>query len=108
MPTHLGQLELLVLLALLRLGENGYGVPVRKEIARTAGRRLTFATIYATLSRLEEKGLISGRLGEPGPGRGGRRKKFFVLSRAGTVALKRDLRAVERMTSGIDLSWEAP
>lgn len=106
MPTNLGHLELLVLLALLRLGENAYGIPVQREIARTAGRRLTFATIYATLSRLETKGLVASRLGPPGPGRGGRRKKFFALSGAGTLALKKSLRAVGRMTRGIDPSWE--
>ena len=98
MPTTLGHLELLVMLALLRLGDAAYGVRVQQEIARTARRRLTFATIYATL----------GRLGSPGPGRGGRRKKFFTLSGAGALALKRSLRAVDRMTHGIDQSWEAP
>jgi PadR family transcriptional regulator len=108
MPTHLGHLELLVLLALVRLGDAAYGVPVQREIARTAGRRLTFATIYATLSRLESKGLVVGRLGEAGPGRGGRRKKFFTLSGAGAVALRRSLRAVSRMTRGVVPSWEAP
>jgi len=107
-PTALGHLELLVMLALLRLGDNAYGVRVQREIARTARRRLTFATIYATLNRLEAKGLVTGRLGAAGPGRGGRRKKFFTLSGAGAVALKRSLRAVDRMTQGIDPSWEAP
>jgi PadR family transcriptional regulator PadR len=107
-PTTLGHLELLVMLALLRLGEAAYGVPVQREIARTARRRLTFATIYATLNRLESKGLVTGRLGEPGPGRGGRRKRFFTISGAGAVALKRSLRAVDRMTHGIDPSWELP
>ena len=108
MPTYLGHLELLVLLALLRLGDTAYGVPVQKEIARTARRRLTFATIYATLSRLETKGLVTSRLGEAGPDRGGRRKRFFTLSGAGALALKRSLRTVDRMTHGIDPSWQAP
>ena len=107
MPTTLGHLELLVMLALLRLGDTAYGVPVQREIARTARRRLTFATIYATLSRLESKGLVTTSLGPPGPGRGGRRKKFYTLSGAGSMALKRSLRAVDRMTQGIDQSWEA-
>ena len=108
MPTNLGNLELLVLLALLRLGDTAYGVLVQREIARTARRRLTFATIYATLSRLESKGLVTSRLGDSGPFRGGRRKKFYALSGAGSVALKRNLRAVGRMAQGIDASWEAP
>jgi len=98
----------LLIAALLRLGDTAYGVPVQKEIARTARRRLTFATIYATLSRLETKGLVTSRLGEAGPDRGGRRKKFFTLSGAGALALKRSLRTVDRMTHGIDPSWQAP
>lgn len=96
------------MLALLRLGETAYGVSVQREIARTARRRLTFATIYATLGRLESKGLVTGRLGTPGPDRGGRRKRFFTISGAGALALKRSLRAVDRMTHGIDPSWELP
>lgn len=107
MPTTLGHLELLVMLALLRLGDTAYGVLVQREIARTARRRLTFATIYATLGRLESKGLVTSRLGSPGPGRGGRRKKFFTLSGAGAIALRRSLQAVDRMTHGIDAPWEA-
>lgn len=106
MPINLGQLELLVLLALLRLGDAAYGVAVHREIAGTARRRLSFATIYATLSRLESKGLVTSRLGEAGPGRGGRRKRFFALSAIGASTLKRNLQTVKRMTRGIDPSWE--
>ncbi|HEU5218972.1 MAG TPA: PadR family transcriptional regulator [Gemmatimonadales bacterium] len=106
MPINLGQLELLVLLALLRLGDAAYGVAVHREIAGTARRRLSFATIYATLSRLESKGLVTSRLGPAGPGRGGRRKKFFALSATGAATLKRNLQTVKRMTRGIDPSWE--
>jgi PadR family transcriptional regulator PadR len=108
MGANLGHLELLVLLAVLRLGETAYGVSVQREIARTARRRLTFATIYATLSRLESKGLLSGHLGAAGPGRGGRRKKFLTLTGAGALALRRSLRTVDRMTSGLHPSWGAP
>ncbi len=106
MPINLGQLELLVLLALLRLGDTAYGVAVHREIAGTARRRLSFATIYATLSRLESKGLVTSRLGPAGPDRGGRRKKFFALTATGAATLKRSLQTVKRMTRGIDLSWE--
>jgi PadR family transcriptional regulator len=103
---HLGELEQLVLLALLRLGDDAYGVAVQREIAARARRHPSFATIYTTLSRLEEKGLIASQLGEPSPERGGRRKKHFLLRPAGRRALRASLDAVRGMTRGLDTSWE--
>ena len=64
MTPRLGELEQRVLLALLRLGHQAYGVAVQREIAARAGRTLSFATIYTTLGRLESKGLVAARLGE--------------------------------------------
>jgi DNA-binding PadR family transcriptional regulator len=105
---HLGELEQLVLLALVRLGDDAYGVAVQREIASRAGRHPSFATIYTTLSRLEDKGLIESRLGESSPERGGRRKKYFVMRAAGRRALRASLEAVRGMTRGLDTSFEAP
>jgi len=104
---HLGEFEQLVLLALLRLDDEAYGVAVHAEIARRTGRRMSFGTVYATLTRLEEKGLITSRLGEPTAARGGRRKKYFSILVPGRRALERSLRSVKRMAQGIDVSWEA-
>jgi len=73
MPDNLGELEQLVMLALLRLGEDAYGIPVQQELARVARRRATFATVYSTLQRLESKGFVKSRIGDPTPERGGRR-----------------------------------
>ena len=67
----LGEFEQLVLLAVLRLGDDAYGVPVLAEIERATGRSPTLATVHTTLSRLEAKGLVVSRLGEPTPQRGG-------------------------------------
>ena len=78
MPGRLGELEQLVLLALVRLGDDAYGVTVRREIARCTGRPASFGTIYATLARLEDKGLVDSWLGDPTPLRGGRRKFSFA------------------------------
>ena len=108
MPENLGELEQLVLLALIRLGEEAYGIPVQQELARVARRQATFATVYSTLQRLESKGLVRSRMGAPTAERGGRRKKFFEPTAAGTRALRRALQATERMTRGISPSWEAP
>ena len=108
LPTNLGELEQLVLLAIARLGEDAYGVTVRREIATRTRRDLAFGSVYTTLARLEEKGLVASHLGEPTPERGGRRKKHFVISSAGRRALQRSLHAIRSMARGIDTSWETP
>lgn len=107
-PTNLGELEQLVLLAIARLGDDAYGVTVRREIATRAKRDLVFGSVYTTLTRLEEKGLVVSHVGDPTPERGGRRKKHFVISPAGRRALQRSLRAIRTMARGIDATWETP
>ena len=107
MSENLGELEQLVLLALIRLGNEAYGIPVQQELARVAKRRATFATVYATLQRLEAKDFVRSRLGEPTAERGGRRKKYFEPTSLGTRALRRSIEATERMTQGIGPTWEA-
>ncbi len=108
MPAHLGDLEQLVLLALRRLGQEAYGVSVRQELARVARRRASFATIYSTLQRLESKGLVASRLGDPTPERGGRRKRHFTITAPGAAALRQSLAALDRMTRGLSQTSEAP
>jgi PadR family transcriptional regulator len=105
---RLGEFEQLVLLALVQLGEDAYGVPVQREIAQRTGRAVAFGTVYTTLARLEAKGLVSSRLGDPTPERGGRRKKYFEVTVAGRCAVRASLRALRTMTRGLDPSWEAP
>jgi DNA-binding PadR family transcriptional regulator len=108
MPTHLGEFEQLVLLALIRLGEDGYGVAVRDEIRQRTGRDTDFGTVYSTLARLEDKGLVTSRLGDPTPERGGRRKKHFTTSPAGRSALDRALQALRTMTRGLGPRLQLP
>jgi DNA-binding PadR family transcriptional regulator len=105
---RLGELEQLVLLALLRLGDQAYGVAVQREIAAQARRTLSFATIYTTLNRLEAKGLVATRLGEATAERGGRRKTYYTVSRGGRQAVKDSLRALRTMASGLGAAWELP
>jgi PadR family transcriptional regulator PadR len=107
-PTHLGEFEQLVLLALIRLGEDGYGISVRDEIARRAGREADFGTVYTALSRLEDKGLVRSRLGDPTPERGGRRKKHFEITPAGQKALAHALQAIRTMSRGLGAKLELP
>src|ERR1051326_314875 len=108
MPSNLGELEQLVLLALLRLGEEGYGVTVRAMLARKTRRRLSLGTIYKTLLRLEAKGLATAWLGEPTPERGGRRKKHYRVTPAGRRALTRSLNALRSLGRGLAPPWQGP
>src|SRR5262245_33185126 len=106
--SRLGDLEQLVLLALVRLGREAYGIPVRDEIAARTGREPDLGAVYSSLTRLEEKGLITSRLGEPTAERGGRRKKHFELSPAGKAALASTIRGLRSMTSGLGPRLELP
>ena len=69
---YLGQLELLVLMAVIRPAKDAYGVLISREIAEKSGREVALASVYAALERLEKKGFVSSRLGEPTAERGGR------------------------------------
>ena len=99
---YLGDFEQLVLLALLRLGDRAYGMTVRAELEETADRRVSLGAIYATLDRLESKGLVTSFLGESGPERRGRAKRFFKVRAPGVRALRVALAALDRMRDGID------
>ena len=103
----LGSLEQIVLLALVRLGEDAYGVTVRMEIEKRTGRNLSIGAIYATLARLEAKGYVSSQTGEPTAERGGRAKRHFRVEAAGLRALRTSQRAIENMSAGLRKRWEA-
>jgi len=102
----LGELEQLVLLGVMRVGDNAYGVPVHDEIQRRANRDLTLGTIYKTLTRLEEKGLVVSRVGAPTAERGGRRTRIYSVTPAGKRSLQASLRTLQRMSSGLDVGLE--
>jgi DNA-binding PadR family transcriptional regulator len=86
--TDLGDLEHLVLLAILRLGADAYGIPILEEVCARSGRAVSRATVYVALKRLEQKGLVTSRLGDSTPERGGRAKRYFTLRAAGLKALR--------------------
>ena len=98
----LGEFEQLILLALVRLGPDAYGATVRREIEERAGREVSISAVYTTLERLEQKGLVRSRLGEPTPERGGRRRRHFELLPLGARSLRDAYRALAGMTAGIE------
>lgn len=99
---HLGEFEQLVLLAVARLEDRGYGVTLRQEIEERAGRRCSLGAVYATLDRLEAKGFVSSWEGEPTAERGGRAKRLFRLEPLGARALRKARETLDRMWDGLD------
>lgn len=84
----LSDLELMLILAILRIGDDAYGVEIAREIERTGGRRVLLAAAYAALERMERSQLVASRLGNPTPERGGRAKRFFSVTPRGIRAAR--------------------
>ena len=99
----LGEFEQVVLLAVARLEGEGYGVSIRREIERRTGRDVSIGAVYATLSRLEDKELVSSYEGEAQPRRGGRARRHFRVEPAGARALEATRGMMERMWDGVEL-----
>jgi DNA-binding PadR family transcriptional regulator len=99
--TYLGGLELTVMLALLRLGEDAYGVPIAQEIERQTGREVALGSVYAALERLEGKGFLSARLGEPTTARGGRAKRYFRITSPGLREARETRYALMNLWRGV-------
>lgn len=100
---YLGELEHVVLLALARLGEQAYGARVRAEILDRTGREVTIGSLYSALDRMERKGFVSSRLGDPTPARGGKAKRFYRLQVPGIHALNQSRTMLEGLWDGLDL-----
>jgi|SRR5688572_4051850 DNA-binding PadR family transcriptional regulator len=96
----LGEFEIYVMLALDRLGADAYGITIRQEITARTGREVAIGAVYATLSRLEAKGLVAHHLSQPQPVPGGRARKYFRLSPAGERALAHSTSMLARMMRG--------
>lgn len=100
----LGEFEQMVLLAILRLGEDAYGMTVRRELEETAGRNVTFGTVYGTLERLEAKGFVTSRHADPEPVRGGRARRYFKVEPLGERAMVRGRDMMDRLWDGVQLA----
>jgi DNA-binding PadR family transcriptional regulator len=96
----LGEFEQLVLLAILRLDTNAYGMTIRREIEERVARPTSIGALYFTLNRLEQKGFVASRLGEATSERGGRAKRFFTVNPSGRQSLRKSLAAVQKMAKG--------
>jgi DNA-binding PadR family transcriptional regulator len=97
----LGHFELLVLLAVLRQENEAYGVPIAHAIEQGTGRPVVLASVYNTLDRLEEKGLVRSTVGQPTPERGGRAKRYFSITTAGLREVSAAKRALTTLWRGI-------
>jgi DNA-binding PadR family transcriptional regulator len=106
-PHGLGDLEQIVLLAVLRLGDVAYAVSVREEIQRRTDRDVTRGAVYVTLDRMERKGYLRSRLGEPTRERGGKAKRLYTVAAPGMRALRAALADTQSMLDGLppDLAW---
>jgi PadR family transcriptional regulator PadR len=97
----LGHFELLVLLALLRQGEDAYGVPIARAIEESTRKPVILASVYNTLERLEEKGLVRSTVGQPTRERGGRAKRYFAITSAGLRDVRSAKKALTSLWRGI-------
>jgi PadR family transcriptional regulator, regulatory protein PadR len=103
--SYLGELELMILLAVIRLGDDAYGVPISKELLETTGREVALGSVYAALDRLEQKEFVSSALGDPSPARGGRAKRYFRVTSKGMREATTTKQALISLWRGIP-RWE--
>lgn len=99
----MGEFEQLVLLAILRRGDDAYGMEIVDEIARRTGREVSYGAVYTTLDRLERKEFVAFRMGDPSPTRGGRARKYFRVQPEGRRALLASRAALGTMWEGVSI-----
>jgi DNA-binding PadR family transcriptional regulator len=104
----LAEFELYVMLAVARLGDDAYGVTIRQQIEKRTGRPVSVGALYATLSRLGDKGLVRFRVSDPEPVPGGRSRKHCDLTPAGKAALRHSTRMLGRMMDGLEIADGGP
>ena len=103
----LGEFEQILLLALVRLEKQAYGMAIRDEIEGRTEREVSIGSVYSALDRLERAGFVASRLGDPTSARGGRAKRFYKLERPGVVALHRSRAVLSSLWEGVNLGPEA-
>ena len=95
--SYLGEFELMLLLVVIHLGEEAYGVPISREVELHRGRSISVGSVYAALERLEAKGLIVSNLGDPTPERGGKAKRYFRITRKGLRRVRETRRVLTKL-----------
>lgn len=98
---YLGEFEQLILFSILQLGDGAFGVSIRESIEERTGRAASSGSIYTVLGRLEERGLVMSRIGEPTPGRAGRPRKYYALRTEGAKALRDSYAAIQAMAGDL-------
>jgi DNA-binding PadR family transcriptional regulator len=98
---QLGSFELMVILVLIRLGDNAYGVPICEELEKRTGRDVAIGSVYAALERLQDKGFVTSELGEPTAERGGRAKKYFHVTVRGLKEVRETQRSLVKLWNGL-------
>ena len=104
---YLGELEQIVLLAVLRLKDEAYAIPILEQIEEQTGRTVARGALYTALDRLETKGCVRSRLGDPLPERGGRARRYFTVTPAAVRALKQSRASLLRLWRGLESQLEA-
>ena len=99
--SNLGDFELMVMLALMRLGDDAYGVPISREIELQSGREVALGSVYATLERLEGRGLVSSSLGKPTAERGGKAKRYFRVTQNGLRKARETRQTLMKLWRGL-------
>jgi DNA-binding PadR family transcriptional regulator len=100
--SYIGEFEHMVLLAIMQLGDSAYGVAIMDELQDRIGRATSRGATYMTLDRMETKGLIKSRMGEPTAERGGRAKRLFTVTPAGAEAVRRSQAAYRELSKGLE------
>jgi DNA-binding PadR family transcriptional regulator len=95
--SYLGELELMILLSVVGLGEEAYGVPISHEIEKHVGREVSLGSVYAALERLAARGLVASRMGESTPERGGKARRYFRVTKVGLRQMQETRRVLQQM-----------
>lgn len=103
---YLGEFEQMVLLCILRLGDDAYGLAIRNEMEEVAGRRPSSGSLYTTLDRLEQKGLLTSEAGEPGGNRGGRRRRYVGVTAEGHALLQESRHRLLALWDGLETALD--
>jgi DNA-binding PadR family transcriptional regulator len=106
--SYLGELECMLLLVVLKLGDEAYGLSIREELARVTGRAVARGAAYVTLDRLEQKGYLRSRMGAAEERRAGRPRRYFTITPEGTAAVQASRDALERLWSGVATVFDRP
>ena len=99
---YLGEFEYAVLLAVLHLEEGAYAVPVREVIEQRTGRPVARGALYTGLDRLEAKGCLKSRMGDPSEERGGKARRYYTVTAAGLKAIRATHEAFASLTKGLE------